>query len=317
MKDIRLAPLAGVTDWPFRQLCFEQLCDTAYTEMVSATGYVFAPSAEATQHLLYRSPSDKKLILQLFGNNPEHIASAARSLSESGRYDGIDLNMGCPVRKVACGGEGSGLMRTPQLASEVMEALVKNSAVPVSVKMRLGWSEDSRNYLEICERAQDAGVQSICIHGRTRDQMYSGTADWDSIYEAASRFSLPVYGNGDIFTAQDAVKRLSGGPIAGILIGRGAMGNPWIFRQVHCALRGENVVQPNVRDRMEMASRHFSLLLSWKPEHIAVKEIRKHIAWYFHGIRGAAQLRNEVNRIAEPQKVFSLLEAVAEGYTAL
>ncbi len=313
-QSIRLAPLAGVTDWPFRALCFEQGCDEAYTEMVSAMGYCYAPMAQATQNLLYRAPSDKKLILQLFGKEPEWIGRAAAELSGQGIYDGIDINMGCPVHKVAAAGEGSGLLRTPNLASAVMKAAVKGSCVPVSVKIRLGWDESEKNFLEICRRAEDAGVSEIAVHGRTRQQMYAGSADWDSIYQAAEAVSIPVYGNGDIFDAADAVKRLHGGPVAGLLIARGAMGNPWLFGQIRQALEGETVQVPDTAEKMRIAMRHLDMLLSWKPERIAVREMRKHVGWYLHGVRGAAELRRQVNHIEGAEELRNLLkQTMAQG----
>lgn len=311
MKEIRLAPLAGITDWPFRQLCFEQGCDCAYTEMVSATGYVFAPHAAATEHLLFRSKQDRKLIVQLFGKEPERFAHSVLRLSETGIYDGIDINMGCPVHKVAASGEGCGLMRTPDLAKTIMLETVKASKVPVSVKMRLGWNADRKNYLELCRIAEDCGVSSVTIHGRTREQMYSGQADWDSIYEAAAQLSIPVFGNGDIFTAEDAVRRMQDGPVAGVLIARGALGNPWIFGQIKDLLAGNTIRRPSLQERMKTALMHLDLQLSWKPERVAVSEMRKHISWYLHGVRGAASIRNQVNRMDSQTEVRQLLEEIA------
>ncbi len=308
MKSVRLAPLAGVTDWPFRALCFEQGCDAAYTEMVSAMGFCYAPQAEATQNLLYKSSFDRSLILQLFGKDPDRMAQAAEKLSETGLYAGIDLNLGCPVHKVAAGGEGSGLMRTPALAFAVMQSVVRASSVPVSIKIRLGWNDEQKNYLEICRLAEEAGIKEIAVHGRTREQMYAGSADWDSIYEAASRVSVPVFGNGDVFDAETAVRRLRDGPVAGLLIARGAMGNPWLFRQIRQALNGETVTEVTVREKMEMAIRHLDLLLSWKPERVAVREMRKHVGWYLHGVRGAAALRNRVNAIDGSDDLRELLQ---------
>lgn len=310
MKEIRLAPLAGITDWPFRQLCFEQGCDCAYTEMVSATGYIFAPNAVATKNLLFRSPFDSKLIVQLFGKEPERISKAAQELS-SGSYDGIDINMGCPVHKVAGAGEGSGLMKTPELAAQIMSETVRSSSLPVSVKMRLGWNVDHKNYIEMCRIAEECGIASITIHGRTRDQMYSGEADWECIYQAASAVHIPVFGNGDIFDAETAVKRMNDGPVAGVLIARGALGNPWIFSQIKEAMNGHSVHRPSLDERMQTAIRHLDLQLSWKPEKVAVAEMRKHVSWYLHGVRGAASIRNQVNHMVDASEVRTLLEDVA------
>ncbi len=308
MKTIRLAPLAGVTDWPFRVLCFEQGCDCAYTEMVSAMGYLCAPKGQpATENLLIRDEREPKLILQLFGKEPEIMAKAAAELSRSGKYDGIDINMGCPAHKVACAGEGSGLMRTPEIASAIMEQVVKASALPVSVKLRLGWDSDAINVLEMARRAEDAGVQEIAVHGRTRQQQYSGEADWDMIGRVKQTVHVPVIGNGDIFTAQDAIRRMEETGVDGIMIARGSMGNPWIFRQIKACMAGLAAPMPTSEERLEMILRHYHMLLAWKEEYVAVREMRKHIAWYLHGLRGAAQMRTKINTLTKPEEVFEAL----------
>ncbi len=308
MKTVRLAPLAGVTDWPFRVLCFEQGCDCAYTEMVSAMGYLCAPKGQpATENLLIRDAREPKLILQLFGKEPEIMAKAAAELSRSGKYDGIDINMGCPAHKVACAGEGSGLMRTPEIASAIMEQVVKASALPVSVKMRLGWDSDAINVLEMARRAEDAGVQEIAVHGRTRQQQYSGEADWDMIGRVKQTVHVPVIGNGDIFTAQDAIRRMEETGVDGVMIARGSMGNPWIFRQIKACMAGLAAPMPTSEERLEMILRHYHMLLAWKEEYVAVREMRKHIAWYLHGLRGAAQMRTKINTLTKPEEVFEAL----------
>ncbi len=308
MKTIRLAPLAGVTDWPFRVLCFEQGCDCAYTEMVSAMGYLCAPKGQpATENLLIRDAREPKLILQLFGKEPEIMAKAAAELSRSGKYDGIDINMGCPAHKVACAGEGSGLMRTPEIASAIMEQVVKASALPVSVKLRLGWDSDAINVLEMARRAEDAGVQEIAVHGRTRQQQYSGEANWDMIGRVKQTVHVPVIGNGDIFTAQDAIRRMEETGVDGVMIARGSMGNPWIFRQIKACMAGLAAPMPTSEERLEMILRHYHMLLAWKEEYVAVREMRKHIAWYLHGLRGAAQMRTKINTLTKPEEVFEAL----------
>lgn len=308
MRTVRLAPLAGVTDWPFRLLCFEQGCDCAYTEMVSAMGYLCAPKGQpATEQLLVRHPREKRLILQLFGKEPEIMARAAEELSATGRYDGIDLNMGCPAHKVACSGEGSGLMRTPELASRIMAAVVKASALPVSVKFRLGWDSTSINVVDMAHRAEDAGVSEIAVHGRTRQQQYSGEADWHRIAQVKAAVSVPVIGNGDIFTAEEGVRRMEESGVDGVMIARGAMGNPWIFRQMKARLEGREAFMPTNEERLETILRHYDMLLAWKCQRIAVQEMRKHIAWYLHGLRGAAQMRARINVMDNPAEVQAAL----------
>ncbi len=312
MISLRLAPLAGITDWPFRLLCFEQGCDCAYTEMVSAMGYVYAPRQWATVTLLTRDPREPKLILQLFGKDPALMEKAAYTLSRTGTYEGIDINMGCPAHKVAASGEGSGLMRQPALAREIMERVVKASAVPVSVKMRLGWDAEHINVLEIAHMAEDCGVSEIAVHGRTKVQMYAGAADWFWIARVKESVHIPVIGNGDIFTAQDALEKLQASHVDGLMLARGALGNPWLFAQIRDALEGREPRTPSLRETVTVLMRHYDMLLGWKPEHIAVSEMRKHIAWYLHGVRGAAQIRNRVNTMKDPNEVKELLWSLVD-----
>ena len=308
MTTIRLAPLAGVTDWPFRLLCFEQGCDCAYTEMVSAMGYICAPKGQpATEVLLERHPDEPKLILQLFGKEPDIMARAAAELSAAGRYEGIDINMGCPAPKIACAGEGSGLLRTPDLAESIMREVVKASSVPVSVKIRLGWDDESINVLDMARRAEDAGISEITVHGRTRQQQYAGEANWDYIARVKELVSIPVMGNGDIFTAEDGMRRLKESGVDGLMIGRGAMGNPWLFREAAAAIRGGDVPPVSLQERVETALLHARWMVDYKGERLGVMEMRKHIGHYIGGLRGATALRRELNLAKTLEELNNLL----------
>ena len=318
MTTIRLAPMAGITDWPFRLLCFEQSCDVAYTEMVSAMGYLYAPrNHPATVSLLERRPGEPKLILQIFGKEADLMARAAEELSSLGRYDGIDINMGCPAHKVAASGEGSGMMRDPENAERIVRAVVKASHLPVSVKMRLGWDDQHLNVVELAKMCEDAGVSELAVHGRTRMQQYSGIADWSKIAEVKRAVSIPVLGNGDVFTAEDGLRKLRDSGVDGLLIGRGALGNPWLFQQLKDALAGRPISEPTIQERIDTALRHYDMLLSWKPERVAVNEMRKHIGWYIHGLRGAAQMRNRINAILDPVEAKDTLRIYIEEISSI
>lgn len=307
MHSIMLAPMCGITDFIFRKLCFEMGCDTAFTEMISAMGFLCAPGQRATQELLIRDKSEKKLIVQLFGREPDIVSEAANRICDLGRFDGIDLNMGCPAKKIAPSGEGCGLMRTPDIACKMMKKTVQASNVPVSVKMRLGYDDGHKNVLEYAKMAEDNGISFITIHGRTREQQYSGQADWDMISEVKTKVKIPVIGNGDLFSAENAVYRINDSRVDGVMIGRGAMGNPWIFRDIKCILSGQLPQPVSLYEKQSVLIRHYRMMLNAKPENIAVREMRKHIGWYIRGMNGASKFRYEINRCSNADEVIRMI----------
>ena len=314
MFDIRLAPLCGVTDFLFRTLCYEQGCDLAYTEMISAMGYLCAPEQRATRELMVRGPGEPRLVLQLFGRDPDTVAEAARRMDDLGLYDGFDLNMGCPAKKIAPSGEGCGLMRTPEKAAEMMRKTVRSVHVPVSVKMRLGYDREHINAIELARMAEDAGVTCVTVHGRTREQQYSGEADWEMIARVKAAVQIPVIGNGDLFTAKHALQRQRESGVDGVMIGRGALGNPWIFREIRSLRDGLELPSVSLEERFQTVRRHYTQMLATRPEAIAVREMRKHIGWYIRGLRGAARLRTEINRCPNAREALAMLERFfAEG----
>lgn len=284
--NVFLAPMAGVTDFPFRLLCREMGCALAFTEMVSAKGMLLAPPGNrAARELLLTSPQEGPVALQLFGREPQTVAEAARRLAGDGRFCLVDLNMGCPAPKIAGSGEGSGLLREPDLAVRVAEAVVRASPVPVTVKLRMGWDEDSLVYEELGRRLQDAGVSALTLHARTRRQFYAGRADWDAIARLKRAVSIPVIGNGDVTCLQDARRMMEQTGCDAAMIGRAAMGNPWVFA-------GRD---PSPRERVEGALRHARMLMAFKGEAVAMREMRGHVACYVRGLHGAARIRERTN----------------------
>ena len=284
-----LAPMAGVCNVAFRLLCREQGAALVCSEFVSAKALVMG-NAKSRQ-MLAIDERERPVSIQIFGNNPHDAAEAARAVEEAGA-DIVDFNMGCPVPKVIKAEAGAALMREPDKAQAIIEAMVRAVRIPVTVKMRTGWDEKSIDALDLARRFEDVGVAAVAIHGRTKSQMRSGRANWEIIGEIKQRLSIPVIGNGDVNSPEDAKAMLDMTGCDGVMIGRGALGNPWIFRRVHHYLAtGELLPEPTLMERVEMARRHLLLLAELKGEYIATREMRRHAPCYFKAFPGAARYR--------------------------
>ncbi|MGI6013004.1 MAG: tRNA dihydrouridine synthase DusB [Oscillospiraceae bacterium] len=293
---LALAPMAGVTDIAFRTICREQGATLTYTEMVSAKALVYQDAK--TRTLLTMREEEHPSAVQLFGSEPSVLAEAAPKALELSGADIIDINMGCPVGKIAGNGEGSALMRDPELAARIIEAVVKSVSVPVTVKIRKGWDKGHVNAVSFAQMAEQAGASAIAVHGRTKTQMYAGVADWDCITAVKRAVSIPVLANGDVFSGKDAehILRYTGADMA--MIGRGTFGNPWIFAQANAVLRGEpGPPLPPLAVRVDTAIRQFEMAAEYKSEKIACLEARRHFAWYLKGVPHSGYFKNQVVHI--------------------
>ena len=289
-----LAPMAGVTDKVYREICTRFGADGTVTEMVSAKGYLLSPKERQEVVQLRETSPGERCALQIFGSDADCMGRAAAQLCES-RFSALDVNMGCPAPKIVSGGDGSAMLRDLKNAEKVLHAVVRSASLPVTVKMRLGWDETSLCYLEAGKMAQDAGVSAVTLHARTRAEMYAGRAHIEAIGELSARLSIPVIGNGDIACAADAEEMLRQTGCWAVMVGRGAMGNPWIFRDWQRARRGLPPQPPTPRERVKTALAHAQALVMHKGEYIGLREMRKHAAWYLHGLRGSAQARVRIN----------------------
>ena len=305
---VSLAPMAGITDRPFRTLCHEMGSGLVYSEMVSAKGIYY--NNENTKQLLDIGEEEMPAALQLFGSEPEIMGAMGKKI-EGINAGIIDINMGCPVPKVVKNGEGSALMKTPELAGRIIKALVEMQKKPVTIKIRKGFDDTCINAVEMAQIAEENGASAVAVHGRTREQYYSGKADWDIIKKVKKAVSIPVIGNGDIFKPQDAADMLEYTGCDAVMIARGAQGNPWIFkRTIDYLENGILLDDPTPQEKVSMALRHARMLIDYKGEFVGVRQMRAHMAWYIKGVQGASVIRDKINHCESYEEMAELLEHV-------
>ena len=305
---IFLGPMAGVTDWAFRNICTELGAGVTITEMVSSRALCYKDKKSAA---LLRKTEAGICGAQIFGNHPEIMTKGAQLALEISGCDFIDINMGCPMPKIANFGDGCGLMRTPELAGEIVKEVTKAVDVPVTVKCRLGWDKGSINVLDFTKRMEDAGAALVTVHGRTRSMLYSGVADWDMIAKVKDSLSVPVIANGDIVDGVTAKKCLNWTKADGIMIGRATFGNPWVFADAKAALAGESAHErPVLAKRVDVAVRQFQMAYEDKGEHIACLEARKHFAWYLRGVAYANYYKEQISAIKSMDDVYRIAEGI-------
>lgn len=312
-NNVFLAPLAGVTDIAFRGICKRMGCGLVYTEMISAKALYY--NNDNTKSMLEFSEEEVPAAVQIFGSEPEVMAKACDYFNDNPNICLVDINMGCPAPKIVKNGEGSALMKNTKLAAEIVRSVKKASIKPVTVKFRKGFDDNNINAVEFAKALEDAGVDAITIHGRTSKQMYEGKADWDIIRKVKEAVKVPVIGNGDVVTPEDAIRIVEQTNCDGIMIGRGALGNPWIFEEIQQKLSGVPICYPAPEEVIDICIEHFKRAVFYHGEHKAVREMRKHIAWYIKGLKNCTKIKNMINYEQQASQIINILEEYKEELT--
>jgi tRNA-dihydrouridine synthase B len=307
-SNVVLAPMAGITDKTYRMICKKFGAGLVCTEMISAKGLLY--NDKKTHTLMDIDVGDTPVSLQIFGSDPDIMEKIViEKLNHMDTFQILDINMGCPAPKIVKNGDGSALMKNPKLAGEIMRRVKAASNKPVTVNFRKGWDDENINFLEIGRIAQESGIDTVILHGRTREQFYSGKADWDAIRELKETMNIPVIGNGDIFTPKDVIDMIEYTKCDGVMIGRGAFGNPWIFRDSNELIKG-SVVEDRIahEEKLKQLSEHVEMLVMEKPENVALLQMRKHAGWYIKGLHGAAEMRGRFNNVKTRDEMISLID---------